>query len=131
MIVDTSVWVDFLNTRETAETAVLQHAIEEDTPVYITGLILAEILQGIRQPQRLATIRRDILNFPIIEPQAPDTYIAAAALYRSARRQGLTVRSVVDCVIAATAIDAAEPVLHHDRDYSALCKISSLREVAV
>jgi len=131
MIVDTSVWIDFLNARETAETRVLQHAVEEDSPVYITGLILAEILQGIRQPRRLATIRRDILNFPLVEPLAPETYIAAADLYRSARRHGLTVRSVVDCVIAATAIDAAQPVLHRDRDYSALCKISSLREVAV
>jgi predicted nucleic acid-binding protein len=129
MIVDTSVWVHFLNARETSETRVLQHAIEEDVPVYITGLVLAEILQGIRQPRRLATIRGDLLNFPLIEPKAPETYIAAATLYRSARRRGLTVRSVVDCVIAATAIDAGEPVLHRDRDYSALCKISSLREV--
>jgi len=131
MIVDTSVWVDFLNAQETVETRVLQHAIEEDAPVYLTGLILAEILQGIRQPRRLATVRGDLLHFPLIEPRAPDTYVAAATLYRSARRHGLTVRSVVDCVIAATAIDAAEPVLHRDRDYSALSKISSLREVAV
>jgi len=130
MIVDTSVWVDFLNAQETVETRVLQHAIEEDAPVYLTGLILAEILQGIRQPRRFATVRGDLLNFPLIEPRAPDTYLAAATLYRSARRHGLTVRSVVDCVIAATAIEAAEPVLHRDRDYSALCKISSLREVA-
>lgn len=131
MIVDTSVWVDFLNAQETAETHLLQRAIEEDTPVYLTGLILAEILQGIRQTRRLATVRGDLLNFPLIEPRAPDTYIAAAALYRRARRRGLTVRSIVDCVIAATAIEAAEPVLHRDRDYSALCKISPLHEVAV
>ena len=131
MIVDTSVWIDFLNAQETTETRILQHAIEEDTPVYLTGLILAEILQGIRQTRRLATVRGDLLNFPLIEPRAPDTYIAAAALYRRARRRGLTVRSIVDCVIAATAIEAAEPVLHRDRDYSALCKISPLHEVAV
>ncbi len=131
MIVDTSVWIDLLNAQENGQTRVLKGAIEEDAPVYITGLILAEILQGIRQARRHTVIRDDLLAFPLIEPRAPDTYIAATDLYRRARRRGLTVRSVVDCVIAATAIEAKEPVLHRDRDYTALCEISTLREVSI
>jgi len=130
MIVDTSVWIDFLNAQESVETRLLDGAIQEDAPVYLTGLILAEILQGIRQARRYALIRDDLLAFPLIEPRTPDTYIAAADLYRRARRRGLTVRSVVDCVIAATAIEAEEPILHRDRDYSALSRISPLQEVS-
>ena len=129
MIVDTSVWIDFLNAQENVETRLLEEAIQEDGPVFLTGLILTEILQGIREVRRYTLIRDDLLAFPLIEPSAPDSYLAAADLYRRARRRGLRVRSVVDCVIAATAIEAEQPILHRDRDYSALCAISTLHEV--
>jgi len=55
-------------------------------------------------------------------------FLEAAELYRAARRNGLTVRSGVDCLIAACALRHALEVLHHDRDYSALARVSDLRQ---
>ncbi|HEV2852577.1 MAG TPA: PIN domain-containing protein [Thermoanaerobaculia bacterium] len=52
----------------------------------------------------------------------------AAQLYRAARRSGITVRSGVDCVIAACAIRHGIPVLHYDRDFTLLAQVSSLKE---
>ena len=51
----------------------------------------------------------------------------AVDLYRSARRSGLTVRSSVDCLIAACAIRHDLEVMHRDRDYAAIAEISPLR----
>jgi len=55
----------------------------------------------------------------------------AAQLYRLARRQGITVRSSVDCLIAATALRHDLAVLHHDRDFPLLARVSPLREQQV
>jgi hypothetical protein len=53
-------------------------------------------------------------------------FIEAAELYRAARRQGLTIRSSVDCLIAACAMRHDLPVLHMDRDYELLARVSTL-----
>jgi len=55
----------------------------------------------------------------------------AAQLYRLARRQGVTIRSSVDCLIAATAIRHDLVVLHSDRDFPLLARVSALREQQV
>ncbi|MEI6362366.1 MAG: PIN domain-containing protein [Actinomycetes bacterium] len=56
----------------------------------------------------------------------PVHYEHAAGLYRHARWSGVTVRRLVDCLIAAVAIDHDVPVLHADRDFDALSRVSPL-----
>jgi hypothetical protein len=68
-----------------------------------------------------------MVALPIVEsPLGPDVVLQAVDLYRSARRRGLTVRSGADCVIAACAIRSQLEVLHYDRDFDALARISAL-----
>jgi predicted nucleic acid-binding protein len=55
-------------------------------------------------------------------------YLDAVDLYRRARRAGITVRSGVDCLIAACAIRHGLTALHNDRDYPAIARISELQE---
>jgi len=43
------------------------------------------------------------------------TFLAAADMYRSLRRRGITIRNSVDCMIAAVAIEHDLPLLHNDR----------------
>jgi predicted nucleic acid-binding protein len=50
----------------------------------------------------------------------------AAALYRTCRHGGDTVRRLVDCLIAAVAIKAGVPVLHADADFDALARHTQL-----
>lgn len=57
-----------------------------------------------------------------------EVFEEAAILYRLGRRAGFTVRSSVDCLIAACAIRHDLVVIHRDRNFGALAKISSLRE---
>ena len=73
-----------------------------------------------------------MLAFPIVEsPLRFDVVEEAVALYRSARRTGLTIRSSVDCLIAACALRHGLTVVHRNRDYPVIARISALRQVRV
>jgi predicted nucleic acid-binding protein len=70
-----------------------------------------------------------MLALPCVEsPLSEALVLEAVELHRSARRSGVTVRSSVDCVIAACALRHDLEVLHRDRDYGALARISPLRQ---
>jgi len=65
--------------------------------------------------------------FPIVEsPLTEEAFQLAVDLYRSARKSGLTVRSGVDCLIGACALRNSLAVLHRDRDFGALARVSLL-----
>ena len=53
----------------------------------------------------------------------------AADLYRRCRARGSTIRSPLDCLIAAVAIRIDAAVLHEDRDFDALAQYTELRTV--
>jgi len=72
------------------------------------------------------------MAFPMVESPIPaERFLEAADLFRAARRAGVTVRSGVDCLIAACAIRHHLTVVHRDRDYTALARVSALRARAV
>ena len=51
ILVDTSVWIDFLNGADSKERHALHRLIEEDENISITEIILTEILQGIKNDE--------------------------------------------------------------------------------
>jgi hypothetical protein len=68
-----------------------------------------------------------MLALPIVEsPMRQSVFEDAVFLYRAARRAGLTIRSEVDCLIAVCAIRNQLMVLHHDRDFDLLERVSPL-----
>ncbi len=90
--------------------------------------VIQEALQGFRDEHAFRTAREALLSFPIIEsPMRLEVFEEAAALYRSARRAGLTVRSGVDCLIAACAIRHGLTVFHHGRDFDVIARVSGLQ----
>jgi predicted nucleic acid-binding protein len=67
--------------------------------------------------------------FPVLEMPFSRVVIEnAVRLYRAARRSGLTIRSSLDCLIAACAVRADVELVHRDRDFAALARVSTLRE---
>lgn len=129
LLADTSVWVDLLRGLDTPARHRLAAALRGGEPVCVCGLILTEVLQGVASPVRRRSLEaafRPLLYLPTLRR----TYVLAADLYRRARRRGKAVRSTIDCVVAACALEHGIAILHRDRDYDVLASVSDLEVVS-
>jgi len=127
-IVDTTVWIDFFRGTDTPEVLELQRLIDASEDVCICGVILTEVLQGIREDKDHVAASAAFDEFLFL-PMTRDTFLRAADLYRTLRRKGVTVRNAVDCMIASVAIEHDIPLLHNDRDFDAISTMSRLKVV--
>ena len=126
VLVDTTVWIDFFAGRKEAHVLSLQELIEIEEDLSICGIILAEVLQGIRSDADY-TKTKEYLGDLIFLPMRHATFIKAAEIYRSLRKKGVAVRKPVDCMIASVAIEYNVKLLHNDRDFNHIAKHSKLR----
>lgn len=123
LLVDTSVWIEVF--RKPPRCVLSDVADLEEVVTCLP--VVQEVLQGFREERAFRTAREAMLALPIVEsPLRVEVFDEAIELYRAARRSGLTVRSGVDCLIAACALRHGLTVLHHDRDFSALARVSDL-----
>lgn len=116
VLVDTSVWVDFFNGRNTPQTSAVRTFLDQGDDVATCGLILAEFFQGLRMPRSVKELRPFFELMRCLEPSEPETYFRAAELFRDLRRRGVTVRSTIDCLIACLAAQHGYHLLAKDRD---------------
>lgn len=126
VLVDTSVWIDFLRGTPTATAGTLGTLVANHADICICGVILTEILQGIRSDKRFSQTR-ELLGTTVFLPMGRETFAHAAVLYRQLRKKGFTVRKPIDCMIAAVAIEHDVPLLHNDKDFQPLEKHGSLK----
>ncbi len=131
ILVDTSVWIDFLSGRDTPHRRKLHQLIEKEEDICITEIILTEILQGIRDDKVYETTTSYLLEFPIIRSKGNETYIAAAEIYRKCRKQGDTIRKTIDCIIATIAKENNLSLLHNDSDFDVIKKHTGLDTIIV
>ncbi|MEA2703816.1 MAG: hypothetical protein QOD63_1761 [Actinomycetota bacterium] len=124
ILVDTSAWVEFL--RDTGSAVCVRVDALLAAEVATCDPIRMELLAGARDEGHLDGLRR-LLARAVVIPTEPTDYEQAAALYRTCRRAGETVRRMVDCLIAAVAIRSDVPVLHADADFDVLARHTSLR----
>ena len=125
LLVDTSAWIEVF--RRPARFDVEQLG---DLDEIVTCLpVIQEVLQGFTDEAAFRTAREAIWSFPVVEsPLAADVVEEAVGLYRTARRAGLTIRSGVDCLIAACALRHALTVVHVDRDFDLLARVAPLSQ---
>ncbi len=126
VLVDTSVWIDFLRKAHLPESKILSRLIESENDIAICGLIRQEVLQGIREDLNLNRIRSLLDQAFYLSLEEPQTFDEAADIYRTLRRKGVTLRSPMDCLIAAVAIRFNTPVLYHDRDFLSIARFTDL-----
>jgi len=129
ILVDTSVWIDFLAGSDTPHRRMLHRLIEEEKEICITEIILTEILQGIKDDTAYGTTKSYLLEFPIIRLKGKETYISAADIYRKCRKQGKTIRKTIDCIIAAIAQENNLTILHNDGDFETIKKCAGLKTI--
>lgn len=128
VLVDTSVWIEFF--RADSAFDLLAHVSLDQAVTCLP--VVQEVLQGFDDPPSYRIARDAMLAMPIVESPLPlSTFEAAVELYRTARHNGLTIRSSVDCLIAACALRHSLSVVHRDRDFDLLAKVSALQAVRV
>jgi predicted nucleic acid-binding protein len=124
IVIDTSAWIEFLRDTGSEVCTAVDSLLGAD--IAICDAISMEVLAGARDEQHLALLR-GLLGRATMLPTTPGDYDHAASLYRVCRRQGATVRKLVDCLIAAVAIGADAELLHADSDFAALTQHTPLR----
>jgi predicted nucleic acid-binding protein len=125
VLIDTSVWIEVFRRRSPLDLEGLVPLEEVATCLPV----IQEVLKGFGDEAAFRKARESMFSLPLIEsPLAASVFEEAVSLYRTARGNGITVRSSVDCLIAACALRHDLEVWHRDRDYPALARVSRLRE---
>jgi predicted nucleic acid-binding protein len=116
ILVDSSVWIDYFNGRDTDETIFLDGALSTDA-ICIGDIILAEVLQGFRSDKDYRLAREILLELPLYQIMTPELALVGADNYRRLRKKGFTVRKSVDNWIATFCIENKLPLLFSDKDF--------------
>jgi predicted nucleic acid-binding protein len=128
VIVDTSAWVEYV--RATGSPAHLAaRSLLVDGDAALTEPVTMEVLQGGRSPRHTRDLQRLLSRAALVRVETHD-FSEAAFLWRLCRANGETVRSSVDCLIAAVAIRTDTPVLAADRAFDALARHTPLELLA-
>jgi len=125
VIVDTTVWIDYLRGLQNAETNYFDREVGRQR-FGLTDLILCEILQGLKDEHASNRVLRDLRRFELFESGGEELAVAAARNFRNLRRQGHTVRKTIDCLIATYCLRHGHSLLHRDRDFDPFEKILGL-----
>ena len=127
ILVDSSVWIDYFNGTETAQTKLLDEALSTDT-ICIGDMILAEVLQGFRNDKDYKLAKEMLTELPIYQIMTPERALIGADNYRKLRKQGITIGKSVDNWIATFCIQNQIPLLFSDRDFNPYTEHLGLRK---
>ena len=129
LLVDSSVWIDYLNGQRTPQTDYLDRTLGR-REIVVGDLILAEVLQGFRRQKDFQAAREALLKFPLVEMVGIQMALKSTEHYRALRKRGLTVRKTIDALIATFCIAEDLEFLHSDRDFDPFAKHLGLRVVS-
>ncbi|SRR5690554_3909742 len=128
IVVDSSVWIDYFNGIQSKQTDYLDTALS--TTLLIVGdLVLAEVLQGFKDDKSFKTAKTLLENCELASFTSIDLALKSAKNYRFLRKQGLTVRKTIDCLIATYCIENKRPLLFSDKDFLPFTQRLKLRAI--
>jgi len=126
VVVDTSVWIDYVNGSITPQTNLLDIELENDR--IITGdLIIVEFLQGFRDDTQYYKAKELMESLEYFDFVGKDIVIKAAENFRKLRKNGITIRKTIDVLIATFCIENGFELIHDDRDFDQMEEILGLR----
>ncbi len=128
VIVDTTVWIDYLNGVDTPEMDWLENQLTRQR-LGLLDLMLCEILQGLATDEDAGRVAREFRRFQVFETGGVELATEAARNYRLLRSHGCTIRKTIDCLIATFCLLGDHTLLHRDRDFDAFQKRLGLKVV--
>jgi predicted nucleic acid-binding protein len=127
ILVDTSAWIEYLRATDSPVHRRVRALLAQESEFVTCHPVRMEVLMGARDEDHLRKLSGLLARGRMLTT-TPGHYDEAASLYRTCRRQGATVRKSMDCLIAAHAVRAGVPVLHHDSDFTLLARHTLMRE---
>ena len=129
MIVDTSAWVEYLRKTGSPIHLALRAEVQASRPIATPAPVVMELLAGCRTEPDARQLLQLLSRFEIIVSDSLGEFQHAARIQRTCRRAGCTIRSIVDCMIAAAAIDGRRPLLARNRDFEVIARHTELELV--
>ena len=123
ILVDSSVWIDYFSSAPGRAGDELRRMISDAEPFVLTGVVVAEILQGLTRDA--SRIEHYLSQWELIEPRGFRTYREAAAIFRLARSRGVSL-TTIDALIAAIALEHRASVFTLDKDFSRIARLTGL-----
>lgn len=130
IIVDSSVWIDFLNGMDAPHVRRLDGLLDAEE-IVVGDLMLCEVLQGLENERAAQDVQRLFRRFPLVSIGGETIAIAAARSFRLLRRRGITIRKTIDLLIGAWCIENRVPLLHNAGDFRPMARYLGLIEVPV
>jgi predicted nucleic acid-binding protein len=127
LLPDSSAWVELLRDTGSAVHRRLREALEAEEPVGVTEPVVMEVLSGAASPELANALRRQLLGFELLSVGGLAGFERAAAVYRTCRDAGESLRGTMDCLIAVAAMRGEATLLHADRDFDAIARHTDLR----
>jgi predicted nucleic acid-binding protein len=128
IVVDSSVWIDFLNGKDLPHVKKL-HAILGVDEIAVGDLMLCEVLQGLESEKAARDVEALLRRFDIVPMAGAAIAITAARNYRSLQGLGITIRKTIDLLIGTWCIENRRPLLHNDGDFRPMARHLGLIEV--
>ena len=128
VVVDTTVWIDYLQGVQNSETGWLDAELDRQR-LAVTDIILCEVLQGVKDDEMARAVENLLLKFEVFENGGVALVRGAARNYRTLRKRGHTVRKTIDCLIATFCLSGGHSLLHRDRDFDPFEKFLELHVV--
>ena len=128
ILVDSSVWISYLNAKSTQETEFLESILGK-SPIIMPDLVYSEILQGYREDFVFQETKKFLDEFPFAILGSKELALSSAENYRILRKKGITIRKTIDCYIASYCISKDIPLLHSDRDFDPFVEHLGLKSI--
>lgn len=128
VLVDTTVWIDFFAGQTSTHIETFESLLEQEEDICICGIILTEVLQGIRKETEFQKTK-NLFNSLIFLPMSYSTFLQSAKIYRKLGQKGIIIRKSIDCMIASVALENNISLLHNDKDFLPIeryCKLKVL-----
>ena len=125
IVVDSSVWISYFMNKPIGAAELLSQAMNQGEDIAIIPMILSEVLSGFKQDQDYKDAFKVLTRVPIL-PLTIETHIEGAQMYRRLRKKGITIRGVVDCIIAQVCIDTQSPLMTLDKDFKRIANYTEL-----
>jgi predicted nucleic acid-binding protein len=127
IVVDSSVWIDFLNGRKAAHVERLR-AVLGTHEIIVGDLMLCEVLQGLDSERAARQVEGLLRRFEIVPMAGEANAVAAARNFRALRQRGITIRKTIDLLIGTWCIENRRSLLHNDSDFRPMARHLGLIE---